>query len=297
MTEGKSLVVVGESGAGKTTLLHRAFGRNPAFAGYGLGAGQCALVSVNVRGPCTYKSLGRQILKALDYPLLADRSADATWDIVFERVETLGVRFLHFDEAHNIVREADILDSEKIRNALKSLLNGRRHPVSLILSGTCDLAQFLATMVENKRHSRFQTLPSLTNDDVGEIGDMVRHLAGIVGLAVETSDDEALAPRLIHASLRQLGAAIELTHEAIEVALMQEDGALRLAHYVLAYDARTGSSLAWNPFSAAEWAGIDCSKVLVTTPTDPDDPDADPPKPRRAPAKKRTKRNSGRGGY
>lgn len=263
MNEGRALVVLGESGAGKTTMLDRALRRHPAFEGYGVRGSGCPLVSVDVPSPCTLKQLGRETLRVLGYPLSADRSEHVTWELVREKLEMLDVHFLHFDEAHNVVRAANVVEAERVRNTLKNLLNARSRPVSLILSGTPDLARFLGEMAENRRRTRFLPLRSLSGGDVPQIAGMVADLAEVAGLAVEGPKDQSLAPRLIHAALGQLGAAIEMTHEAIYLALREDATALRIEHYAEVFVDRTGNSAAMNPFVAQAWADIDCGHVVA----------------------------------
>jgi len=298
MNEGRSLVVLGESGAGKTTMLDRALRRHPAFEGYGVRGSGCPLVSVDVPSPCTLKQLGRETLRVLGYPLKADRSEHVTWELVREKLELLDVRFLHFDEAHNVARSVNVAEAERVRNTLKSLLNARSRPVSLILSGIPELARFLGEMAENRRRSRFLPLRSLHGGDVPQIAEMVTDLAKVAGLEVDNPEDQPLALRLIHAALGQLGAAIELTHEAIYVALREEATALRIEHYAETFVDRTGNSAAMNPFVSPTWADIDGASVLADGPEIDEEAAAEPATPKaRARSEIKAAKNEGRGGF
>lgn len=263
MQEGRALVLVGESGAGKTWALDRIFRKNPAFPGYGKANSGCPLVSIDVPAPCTLKQLGRQTLRVFGYPLVAERREHVVWEMVSERLDLLDIRILHFDEAHNVIRSASTDEAARIGKTLKSLLNARSHPVSLILSGTPDLAQFLGQVPEMRRRCMFVHLDGLTPKDVAELTDIVAGLAHLADLAFVSTYEEDLALRLMHAVLRQLGTAIEITHNAIEVALAERSKLLCMENFATAYARRAGAAASANPFVAPDWAEIDCSKLLA----------------------------------
>jgi hypothetical protein len=293
--EGRALVVVGDSGAGKTTSLERLFQDHPAFPGYGtLGSG-CPLVSIDVPGPCTLKQLGRELLAVLGYPLVAERPEHVVWEMVRALLERLGVLVLHLDEAHNVIRDANVDQSIRIRKTLKSLLNAKRHPISLIISGTPDVAPFLETLTENRRRSRFIRLDPLAPDDLEMLRGMIGGLAEIAKLSIKKTELAAVAPRLMHAALCQLGTAVEITHESIDHALHGEASLLTIAHFADVYAARTGNADPHNPFVAPNWADVDCTRVLR------DESSPTVVKVQAAPKPKKPKKHKapgpGRGGY
>ncbi|MEJ1938520.1 hypothetical protein WDZ92_50645, partial [Nostoc sp. NIES-2111] len=72
-----------------------------------------------------------------------------------------------------------------------------------------------------------------------------------------------VVPRLMHAALCALGTSIELMHDAIDDALRNGRRILGTGNFANAYAARTGSLADANPFVAANWAELDCSRVLM----------------------------------
>jgi type II secretory pathway predicted ATPase ExeA len=295
--EGRALVVVGESGAGKTTILERALGAHPAFPGYGVRGSKCSLVSLDVPGSCTLKQLGRELLAVVGYPLVADRAEHIVWEIVRTKLEMLDVRFVHFDEAHNVVLGANVKEADRIRKTLKSLLNAKRHPVSLIISGTPDLVPFFRSFTENRRRSRFVRLEPLTSNDLKRLTTAVSNLAVVANLPLNSEEPEALIPRLLHAALYQLGTALEITHEAIDRALKFGATALTIKHFADVFTLRTGNAETANPFLAKDWVAVDCTGVLSdgTEPACKEEDETPPEKPKKRPRRHKSPPLDGRG--
>lgn len=260
--EGRALLVTGESGAGKSTILDRAFRTHPAFAGFRVPGSGCPLVSVEVPGSCTLMQLGRELLATLGYPLAARRSEGEVWEQARMRLEMFDVRLIHFDEAHNVIRGADVKQSAKIQKTLKALLNSPTHPVSLILSGLPELTLFLESLTENRRRAVFLRLEPLTPTDLPPLRAAMASLAAAGGLSASTEALEAIAPRLSHTALHQLGSAIEIVHGAIEEALLRGANALTIEDFAAFYAFRTGNGAAMNPFLAPDWAAVDCTRAL-----------------------------------
>ena len=273
--EGRALVVIGESGVGKTRTIAHTLKRHPRFYGVGASGSSSPLVSVRTPAPCTLLQLGRTLLHDLRYPLLSDRKEHIVWEKAREHLEMARVRFLHLDEIQNVSRTANTFEAHKIRDTLKSLLNSPTWPVSLILSGLPEFAKFIQADAQIRRRSRFIAFGPLTAGDINSISGMVARLATIASLAVENDAQNTTVPRLLHAANYQMGIAIEIAHEAIEVALLRGASTLQRSDFADAYAMRTGNGAAANPFLAAAWASINASDVLKNAPS-PQDGDLDP---------------------
>ena len=285
--EGRALVVIGESGVGKTRTITHTLKRHPQLCGVGASGSSSPLVTVRAPAPCTLLQLGRTLLHDLGYPLQSDRKEHIVWEKAREHLELAGVRFLHIDEIQNVSRTANVLEAHKIRDTLKSLLNSPTWPVSLILSGLPEFAKFIQADAQIRRRSRFITFGPLTAGDIKSVFGMVKKLATIANLAVEAGAENTTIPRLLHAANYQMGIAIELTHEAIEAALLRGAATIQSSDFADAYAMRTGNGAAANPFLAPNWASINASDVLKNAPSaqdgelDPEEdggPDKHPPR-------------------
>ena len=259
-SEARALVVVGESGAGKTTALHRLFSRHPAFPNYKqLG---CQLVTVRTPSPCTLMQLGRETLRILGYPLVAEKKQHIIWEMVRAQLARQNVRALHFDEVQNVTEIANVDEAKRIRDTFKSFLNDTETPICLILSGLPSLVEFLQGDPQNRRRSRFVELKSLSGEDVEPMKKTMIALANVAGLILTPEMAGTVAPRLFHAGTYQFGIVIELIHETIDGALRTGISTLTIEEFAAMFAAMTGNSFAANPFLAANWPEINCGSVL-----------------------------------
>lgn len=293
--EARCLVVVGRSGAGKTRMLTRAFDKHPTFPGYGDPGSDCRMVTVSLPSPCTLLQLGRQILAAIGYPLDRQLKEHLVWERVFFRLEFRGMLVLHLDELHNVLRTANVLDIDRIRKTFKTLLVHRRWPVGLVVSGLPEIAGFLETLsmeeldengelvplqvkpedheTELRRRCRVIELEPLSlPGDLGMLTEAAGDVARLGGLSFPPNFKEQVAPRLVHASLYELGTCMELLTETVEEALTPDtdmegrspvpDRIVAIRHFAKLYAARTGCSPGANPFLVPDWWTVDCTKVL-----------------------------------
>jgi len=277
--EARALVVVGKSGAGKTTILQRNFKENPAFPHYGTPSAN--LISIRVPRPCSLKQLGQILLKELGYPLKADRKEHVIWALARDKLQMMGVRFVHFDEIQNITTTANRLEAIRINDSLKTFLNDPHDPIALILSGLPEIAGFLTQDPQIRRRARFITLASMTPEDFPPFHDnCFVDQAKIAGLATPRDAISTIIPRIVHAATYQLGMAIEMVQEAINLALQAETGSLTLRHFADLWGLRTGSAATENPFVAPNWHDSDCEAVLQGFDAPTDEIVEPPPKPR-----------------
>lgn len=284
--EGRCLFVSGDAGTGKTASLERLFRTHSILQPQG--EQRSPLLRVIVPAPCTLKTLGREVLRALGYPLARELAENIIWARIQELLPVAGVLVIHFDETHNLTDNANVVQMDNIRKTFKMLMVSS-WPVGLIISGLPSLIPEMRKIDEIRRRGQFVSVPLLTMPDDNEmVAGIVSGLAEVVGLTIGAEDAGVIAPRLIHASLRRFGIAIELIHEAIELAMLEKKP-LSIEHFATAFVDRTGSGALMNPFVASNWAEIDCSLVLTNEP--PIDPVLPLDPPRRG---SRTRKKGGR---
>lgn len=280
--EARAIVVVGEAGTGKTASIDRLFRTHPALKGYGQPDSGCPLVSVTVPAPCTLKSLGMTILHGLGYPLARDLREHLLWARVHEALKTAGILLLHLDELHNLTDNANVLEIDTIRKAMKSIMVSDDWPIGLVLSGLPSLVPAMREIDEVRRRGRFIQLPTLSMpSDNMLIAEALSRCCSAAAIATPVGLAKTIGPRLAHAALNRYGIAVELIHEAIEDCLMSAKDELAMHHFANAFADRTGCGDRMNPFVAPDWPDIDASLVLLDR-MPPDPVFADDPKPKSA---------------
>lgn len=261
--EGRCLFVSGEAGTGKTASLERLFRTHPILQPRG--EHRSPLLRVMVRAPCTPKTLGREFLRGLGFPLARELADHIIWARIQELLPIAGVLIIHLDEMHNLTDNANAVQLDNIRKTLKMLMVSS-WPVGLVISGLPSLIPEMRKVDELRRRGQFVSVPLLrVPDDHEMVEGIICGLAEVVGVAIGDDVAEQIAPRLIHAALHRFGVAIELVHEAIELAMLEER-ALSIEHFATAFTDRTGCGALMNPFVAPNWADLDCSLVLVDEP-------------------------------
>lgn len=260
--EGRILVLTGDTGAGKSRSLNRLFRQRRQTV-------EEVLVSIVAPSPCTLMQLGRKLLPELGYPIQRDRKEHLIWEDVRRRIDARGVRIVHIDEMQHVTQTANSDQKARILNTIKSLIQDRDRPMLLVLSGTCQLADFLRTDGQVYRRCRFVELNRLTiPGDVNLIADTLEDLIDDISLKFEHTVVEDLAARLIHASNYALGIVMEIACDAIEEALLDGGGRLLPSHFAEVYRSRSGCPNSMNPFLSAEWQEKDPQQVLDRPRTD-----------------------------
>jgi len=272
----RCMVLTGFSGAGKSAALGRMFMKHLSFPGFGVAGSGCGAVRVRVRGGCTHGSLARALLRALDYPLIVGRKeAETLWEMARERVRMMDVRVIYFDEFQNVIETANVDEVQKMLNSLKTFLNHETHPVLLVLSGLPSIVPFLEIDTQVFRRSVIIEFQPLDGNDLPLLKTIVEELAKAAHLRVEIPRLDGFLPRLMHASISQLGTSVELVCEAVEKALIAESDGLDIGHFAAAFARRTGNADAANPFLAQNYHLIDCARVhrkaVVAAPPEEDE--------------------------
>lgn len=263
LTEGRILALVGASGAGKTRALERVFARNEEIADWQDIDADSPLVSIKAPSPCTLKQLGFELLKALGYPIRRELKEYVVWELVREHLKLRMVRYVHIDELQHVAKKANVKEAQKVRDTLKGLVQWPQWPVSLILSGTPEIAAFIEDDAQIKRRCLVVHFPSLDVDsDATQFAVRLKQLVERKAELGLDGDAVMLARKIIYAAERQYGTAIELVQDAALEALREGVKAVDAGHFARIFKIRTGCADDMNVFTAADWRNIEVGNAL-----------------------------------
>jgi hypothetical protein len=206
--------------------------------------------------------LGRRILVKSGYPLERELPAHRLFELVGQRLNSMGRIFLFIEEFQHVVHNVPLRDQEIVADTLKNLMETER--ISLILSGVETLTPFIALDPQLDRRLTKVNFRTLVPEDHELLADMVHAYAEEGGISVAYSDQESLFARLAHASLYALGLAIEMTIAAIAHCMRNGESALTRDHFAAIYAAKTGHDAPNNPFLAERWKEVICRTHVVT---------------------------------
>lgn len=252
--ETRGIVVTDGAGGGKTSLVRQALKEHPALQPTGAKLRPC--VSISVPSPATMKSVGREILRASGYPMMAaNRPAWDIWNAVRTKFEQLGVVVLWIDEAHDLFRSRSQSEAADILKTLKSLMQGE-NAVIVVLSGIESLWQDISFDPQVKRrYSRFELPPLTTAADAALLRQVLARFCEEADIEEPPRGD--LAERLIHAGRHRFGRCVEYMIDAIEVALMDGERRLEHRHFADAFFAKEGCTTDANVFLTPRWAELE----------------------------------------
>ncbi|WP_282093566.1 ATP-binding protein [Epibacterium ulvae] len=261
--EAHGMALSGPSGAGKTTamsfLAQRTQERLKAE-----GRGDRCIVSFRVPSPATQKSVGQALLRELGYQISSERQVWYIWDLVRHQLKELGVAFILLDEAQELAPRGTKHELGSVTSMLKTLMTDPEWPVGIILSGTLELESILnhdSQLARRLKTVRFNSL-SPTADAENAI-DLIEAYcdAGEVA-AHESTQEQAMGERLIHAAANQFGLVIELTIAALEQAFLEASPTLRREHFAKAYHCRSACGDTLNPFIIPDFYRVDPREVF-----------------------------------
>ena len=261
----RSIALVGGSGSGKSTLV-RHLSKVRSDLVMGDDDDVCEFASQLVPSPATMKFVGTAILHALGYPLARDKSAPVIWSMVSDQLHRRKTLFLHLDEAQDLARYQTDRERQSVVNTLKSMMEHRTWPVSLILSGTHDLKRIINQDPQLVRRINPVEIPRLTVPrHIRAVEELTRKYAERGTLSVQTCvTGEEFARRLLHAGDYEFGLVAEIIVQAACLALRKRGlgAALEIEDFSVAYKDRTGALPMLNPFIAADFIVINVRRIL-----------------------------------
>ncbi len=246
-TEARGVALIGMTGSGKSRCVERLISTHDDLR---LTGRKREVVSFIVPSPTTLKSVGETALRALGYPMQANRTAAVLWDMVRHQLKIRGVLFLHLGEAQDLYSHRNEAEMRAVVNTLKSLMQTKDWPVGIILSGMPELETLLAFDKQLRRRVRpirFRALDQ--HDNAEDIGKVIHSFADKANLEVDPMlNGQQFVDALLEVAEHRFGLTIELVVDALEEALLQEAVSLEPRHFADVVAKRTGHFSTRNRF-------------------------------------------------
>jgi len=261
----RSIALIGGSGSGKSTLIRHLHETCPDLLMAGEDA-RCEFVSQLVPSPATMKFVGTAVLHALGYPLVRDKSTPVIWGMVADQLHRRKTLFLHLDEAQDLARFQTDRERQSVVNTLKSMMENRTWPVSLILSGTPDLKEIINQDPQLARRIYPVEIPRLTiARHLRAVGDLTQKYAARAKLLVEPElAEDNFSRLLLHAGDCEFGLLAEIIVQAICHTLGTRGlgATLGADDFRQTYKIRSGAVSYLNPFVIEDFERINVRLVL-----------------------------------
>ncbi|WP_210168812.1 ATP-binding protein [Aureimonas sp. AU22] len=267
-TAGGCLALIGGTGAGKSCSIAKAIAACPEFLPRVTGMTETApILTILAPRPSDLLQIAYEGLEKLGYPLERDLKPPAAWKLLRRQLRARQVRFLHIDEAQHMLNVGDPDSMKELSDALKMLLEDRDWPVSLILTGMPELADFLSIYRQIQRRSRKIILHELRYPQDEELMSWI--VSTIVTkhakLKINFEWGGNFLARLHHAANRQFGTLTQIVRASIERALVENPEAVTVtkAHFIQAYALFSGCAPEQNIISARDWEAIEPLNALL----------------------------------
>lgn len=218
--EGRCVVMIGRTGAGKTHIIRQLIKRSdlqPIDEEEGL---YRPLLLVTAPAPCTLRTLGSNILKALtDEDPARSLKEYEVWERVRANFAAQRVAILVIDEMHNVLTGRNTPERAKIAQTLKMLMVDRDNPMQIVIAGLPKLRDFVKNHRELHRRHHFIDLARLDPvKDSDKLEQFLTGLEGCLGLKKGEFTNGAMPERFFAASRGLLGRVAFFAQEAAVIA-------------------------------------------------------------------------------
>lgn len=265
----RAIFVIGDSGSGKSTAIKRIFARMPAgLQPYEDEFGQTISPTASFKAPkpLTMRLLAKTGLVSIGYTIDRDRKENEMWDLYRAQLKEREMLWVHIDEMQHAVRGNAHAAMQDIADIVKNLLQLEDWPLCAIFSGVTSLAAFLQ-FEDSQLRNRCLVLPFLPLKPGGGTKRLKRAVQGVITVHAEMQAAEAILKdefinRLMHGTCGAFGTAIQLTREAIFIALRAGREQVLPEDFVDFYAIASGCKPDENVFTAPNWQLIDPGKAI-----------------------------------
>lgn len=255
LAENRIMWLVGPPGVGKTRALLRLFRSH--FPTYRVEGEYCPLITVNAQSPFTLAEFARGIVEAATGVEPQKDLKEKTAVRLARAALRDRIKFLHVDEAQNMIETRNPVEIDRARNMIRSLVQDLRFPIAMIFSGkesSLSMGNFDSQIGRRRSVVRFEEMDDATSVPV--LRGMMANYADKAKLRLHAElDCHDFFERLIHASMRRFGIAAEYLQDAIAEAFEHSHDELGIAHFELVYMYRTACAYDSNVFTMQHWRG------------------------------------------
>jgi hypothetical protein len=248
VNETRGLLVLGRARVGKTALIGRNLRRHVGIT-VTEGKDPGNVLYFRVSASPTLKGVATDILKKTGYGKVhSGLRSSQLWDMVINKLASLGITVLWLDEAHHMLElHKEMTD---VLRRLKTLMQGDR-AIALIVSGIPSLDQKIQTDEEtDERFFRIRLGPMQTERELSDLKSFIER--SCQEMRLEMPVDPHLVDRLSFGTSGSLGRSIECTQSAIGRALRRADGLLILDDFRRSYNLKRSNSDD-GPFDPEPW--------------------------------------------
>jgi len=262
----RALFVIGETNSGKSWSIDREIASRREFQPFVNEAGKTIrpLVSMLTPFQCTAGELLHAIFREIEVPSNpgGKLKLNALYDLLETQLQLKGVKYIHLDEGQQLRRAMTPTSLQVTQDALKKLLQFKRWPLHVIVSGVSPLEEMLGGDGQIKSRSRditYKPLKGLAADAkwvMKCLEDISVELCGLTIDAKINDPEEEFAGRLIHAVNGALGTMVEKVKETSLYAVKQGSKSLTIDHFAEVYRRETQCGTRDNVFKAKLWREI-----------------------------------------
>lgn len=289
--EGTALAIIAESGAGKSRAMSHYLENSPFFPNHGDPDGDCQLITVGVKAPCTLRTLGMATLRAAGYRSRVEKKQTEAWPMAQFQIQDQQILVVAYEEAQRIIQQANKIERTVVIETLAGLMTDPVWPLSIVLSGLPELAGLfqktfideLATEQQRRAHAtltrrtRFVNFDPINLDaDRKTLERGIREYQKLGGVSLELLRDSETRARLHHAAARQFGLFWELIVLAIDNCVRSGRKAVEMDDFADGYAGKTREPIELNPFAVDHWETIDTN--VIQHPPGAEEPPKEKPK-------------------
>lgn len=288
--ETRGVLMTGASRLGKTTDIKKIltdFNRSELKMIDGLPA---KIITCNLSGTVTWKTLGIRTLKALGYEIKQYRTMEYIWGLVTHQMRQQGVIGIHYDECQHAFKKPKSSKGETsakelnriLLDSFKTLMKDPQWPVILILSGVPELSDYIAQYgqlddllnpvhfdpIDLEAERQFWTdtdegMQLVTRTDQDQLLALLYAYFDRAGFDFEPLANQDFLDRLVFACVGKWGLVIELVIAVLSFALMKQAKSVTVQDFVFQFSRRSRISGNYSPFTHKSYRqAFDPKKIL-----------------------------------
>ncbi|MEH2468773.1 type II secretory pathway predicted ATPase ExeA [Nitrobacteraceae bacterium AZCC 2161] len=268
--DGRILFITGESGAGKSRAVRYMLANNAALqpeqTSYGLIK---PVISVSLKGNCTLRVLGQEILKAAGYPIVQKLGPSQIWTSLSSQLAHRSVLIVHIDETQHLLKNTETArDRKDLANALKGVMNDADWPVSFIVSGLPVINSLAREDKQFERRGYFQHLTPIDMDSPEEkqlVITILQEMANAADMQYDAILETDILDRAAHAAGNGYGRITQVVLAALHEAMSAGEDVLTRHHFASAYllHSNAQGNDEMNPFLCDDWQNLPKGSFII----------------------------------